>query len=68
MFFLMQLAGAMGDGLAWMADISPCALFDAYGLAAGEASAVADIALVGVIAIALDALAVAVFTRRDFSL
>ena len=68
LFFLMQLAGTVGEGLAWVADLSPCTLFDAYGLAAGDAGAFAGIALVGGVAIALNALAAAVFVRRDFSL
>lgn len=68
LFFLMQLAGTVGEGLAWVANLSPCALFDAYGLAAGDGGAFADMALVGGIAIALNVLAAAAFVRRDFSL
>lgn len=68
LFFLMQLAGTVGEGLAWVANLSPCTLFDAYGLAAGDAGAFAGMALVGGIAIALNALAIAVFVHRDFSL
>ena len=32
-FLLMGTAGAVGKGLAWVADLSPLALYDAYGLA-----------------------------------
>lgn len=68
LFFLMELAGTVGEGLTWVAHVSPCTLYDAYGLAAGNTKAFADIALVGAFAVILNILAGIVFVRRDFSL
>lgn len=68
LFFLMELAGTVGEGLTWVAHVSPCTLYDAYSLAAGNASAFANIALVGAFAVILNILAGVVFVRRDFSL
>ena len=67
-FFLMGLLGTVGEGLEWAAALSPFALFDPYGLAAGDAGAAAGAALLAALAAALDALAVFLFARRDFSL
>ncbi len=67
-FLLMGTAGAVGKGLAWVADLSPLALYDAYGLAAADGGAVAGAVVLGVVAAALFALGVARFCRRDFSL
>lgn len=64
----MGTAGAVGKGLAWVADLSPLALYDAYGLAAADGGAVAGAVVLGVVAAALFALGVARFCRRDFSL
>lgn len=68
LFFLMGLAGTVGEGLAWLADLSPFALFDAYGLAAAEADAACGAAILAVASAVLNAAAVAIFARRDFSL
>lgn len=68
LFLLMGLAAAMGDGLEWLASVSPFSLYDAYGLAAGERSAVlGSFALLGASAVCFAA-GVAAFCRRDFSL
>lgn len=66
--FLMGLAGSAGEGLAWLADLSPFAWFDAYGLAAGDGGAALGVMGLVAAALGLNGLAVAVFTRRDFSL
>lgn len=66
--FLMGLAGGAGESLAWLADLSPFALFDAYGLAADDGKAALGAVGLVVAALGLDGLAVAVFARRDFSL
>lgn len=68
LFFLMGLAGSVGEGLAWVADLSPYRLFDPYSLAAGSVDAFANVALLCGAAIGLNALTVIVFMRRDFSL
>ena len=68
LFFLVGLIGTVGEGLAWAADLSPFALFDPYGLAAGDAGALVGSARLAAAAAALDALAVVSFARRDFSL
>ncbi len=68
LFFLMGLMGSVGEGLAWVANLSPYKLFDPYSLAAGSADAFANVALLCGAAIGLNALTVIVFMRRDFSL
>lgn len=68
LFFVMGLSGTVGEGLAWVADLSPFALFDPYGLAAGQGDAVAGAVALAVAAAALFAAAIACFCRRDFSL
>lgn len=68
LFLIMGLASAAGEGLGWLASLSPFSLYDAYGLAAGEGDALAgSIALLTASAV-LFAAAVAAFCRRDFSL
>ena len=68
LFFLMGLTGTVGEGLAWLADLSPFALFDAYGLAAAEADAIGGTVILAATTVVLNAVAVVVFARRDFSL
>ena len=60
--------GHGGEGLAWLADLSPFALFDAYGLAAAEADAIGGTVILAATTVVLNAVAVVVFARRDFSL
>lgn len=68
LFLLMGLAGTVGEGLEWVANLSPFSLYDAYGLAAGEADAAAgSVGLLGA-STALFAAGAAAFCRRDFSL
>ena len=66
LFFLMGLTGTVGEGLAWLADLSPFALFDAYGLAAAEADAIGGTVILAATTVVLNAVAVVVFARRDF--
>ncbi len=66
-FLLAGLAGSAGEGLAWLTDLSPFALYDAYGLASGDGgAAVGSLALAGASAL-LFAAGVVSFGRRDFS-
>lgn len=68
LFFLMGLAGTVGEGLAWLADLSPFALYDAYGLVAAEEGAVGGTVILAGASVALNVATVAIFARRDFSL
>lgn len=67
LFLLMGLMAAVGEGLGWLANLSPFSLYDAYGLAAGEGGAVAgSVGLLGASA-AFFSIGTAAFCRRDFS-
>lgn len=68
LFFLMQMVSQVGDKFEFLKSINPLSLFDYYGLAAGEASAVGGAVALAVAAVALFAAAVAVFDRRDLSI
>ena len=67
LFFLMQMASQVSDKLEVLHDANPLSLFDYYGLAAGDASAIGGAVVLAASAVALFAAAVAVFTRRDLS-
>lgn len=68
LFLLMTLVSAAGDGLDWIAKLSPFSLYDAYGLANGEFSAVAGACTLFGLSAAFYAAGVWAFCRRDFSL
>lgn len=67
LFFLMQMASQVSDKLEVLHDANPLSLFDYYGLAASDASAIGGAVVLAMSAVALFAAAVAVFTRRDLS-
>ena len=58
----------MGDKFEFLKNVNPLTLFDYYGLAAGDASAVGGAIALAVGAVALFAVAVAAFDRRDLSI
>ncbi|WP_165056769.1 MULTISPECIES: hypothetical protein [unclassified Adlercreutzia] len=66
-FYLMQMAAGVGEGLALLGDLTPFALYDAYGLVAGEAAAVVGALALAAAGAALFAAGVAAFARRDLS-
>ncbi|MFR1639656.1 MAG: hypothetical protein ACLSVD_11115 [Eggerthellaceae bacterium] len=68
LFFLMQMASQVGDKFEFLKNVNPLTLFDYYGLAAGDASAVGGAIALAVGAVALFAVAVAAFDRRDLSI
>ena len=68
LFFLMQMMAQLGEDLEFLDAVNPLTLFDAYGLAAGEASATGGAVALAVAGIALLSIAVAVFARRDLSI
>lgn len=68
LFFLMQMASQVGDKFEFLKNINPLTLFDYYDLAAGDASAVGGAIALAVGAVALFAVAVAAFDRRDLSI
>ena len=65
LFFLMQMISQVGDKFEFLKNVNPLTLFDYYGLAAGDASAVGGAIALAVGAVALFAVAVAAFDRRD---
>ena len=68
LFFLMQMVSQVGDKFEFLKNVNPLTLFDYYGLAAGDASAVGGAIALTVGAVALFAVAVAAFDRRDLSI
>ena len=67
LFFLMQMVSQVDDDFEFLENINPLTLFDYYGLAASDASAIGGAVVLAMSAVALFAAAVAVFTRRDLS-
>lgn len=67
-FFLMQMVSKVGDKFEALENVNPLTLFDYYGLAAGEASAIGGAVALAASAVVLFAAAVAVFDRRDLSI
>ena len=68
LFFLMQMVSKVGDKFEFLQNINPLTLFDYYGLAAGDASAVGGAVALAASAVALFAAAVVVFDRRNLSI
>lgn len=68
LFFLMQMVSQAGDKFEFLQNVNPLALFDYYGLAANEGSAIAGAAALAAMGVALFAAAVAVFDRRNLSI
>lgn len=68
LFMLMTLVSSAGDSLNWVADLSPFSLYDAYGLANGESSAIAGSCTLFGLSVMFYAVGVWIFCRRDFSL
>lgn len=66
-FILINMASGVGEGLSWLADITPLALFDPLGVAAGDAAALSGSVVLAVSGLALAALGIARFSRRDLS-
>lgn len=68
LFFLMQMASKVGDKFEFLDNVNPLTLFDYYGLAAGDASAVGGAIALAAAAVALFGAAVVVFDRRNLSI
>lgn len=68
LFFLMQMVAQVGEKFEFLKNINPLTLFDYYGLAAGDASAVGGAVALGVTAVVLFTAAIAVFDRRNLSI
>ena len=66
-FFLMQMAAKVSDKLEFLDKANPLALFDYYGLAAGETTAYGSAAVLLLIGIAMFAAAIVIFNRRDLN-
>lgn len=66
--FLVQMVAQVGDKFEFMKYATPLTLFDAYGLAANEASAWAGVAALFAGGIVLFGVAIAVFNRRDLNI
>lgn len=66
-FVLVQMLSGVGDGLSWLGDATPFALFDPLGVAGGEADAFTGAAVLGISGVALLVLGTAVFAQRDLS-
>lgn len=66
--FLVQMVAQVGDEFAFLENATPLTLFDSYGLAAGDATAVGCAVVLYAAGIALFAIGVAVFGRRDLAI
>ncbi|OUP09779.1 ABC transporter permease [Collinsella sp. An2] len=66
-FVLTEMASGVGEGLAWLGDVTPLALFDPLGVVSGEAGALAGSTILALAGIALASVGTAAFCRRDFS-
>lgn len=66
-FFLMQMIANVGEDFEFLNSFNPVILFDYYGLVAGDESAYIQTAVLAGLGIALFAVAVVVFNRRDLS-
>ncbi len=67
MSFLVQMVSQVGDKFEFMKYATPLTLYDAYGLAANDASAWVGVAVLYGAAIVLFAAGAAVFCRRDLN-
>ncbi|BAK43423.1 ABC transporter permease subunit [Eggerthella sp. YY7918] len=67
-FFLMQMVAQVGDKFEFLNTVNPLTLYDAYGLAANEASATTGAVILAVAGVVLFVLAIAVFSRRNLSI
>lgn len=68
LFFLMQMASQVGDKFEFLKYANPLTLFDPYGLASADASALGGAAILAAAGIALFVLAIALFDRRNLSI
>lgn len=66
-FVLAEMASGVGEGLAWLGDFTPLALFDPLGVVSGEAGALAGSTILALAGIVLASVGTAVFCRRDLS-
>ena len=67
-FVLVKMASGVGEGLSWLADLTPLALFDPLGVASGDAAAIAGSVTLALPGLALAVLGIARFSRRDLSI
>lgn len=65
---LAQMVSGVGEELAWLGDITPLALFDPLGVAACSTGAVFGAIVLASAGLALAALGVLAFSRRDLSI
>lgn len=66
--FLIQMVSQVGDKFEFLKNATPLTLFDSYGLAAGDASAIGGAVILYVAGVALFAAGVAVFAKRDLAI
>ena len=66
--FLIQMVSQVGDKFEFLKNATPLTLFDSYGLAAGDASAIGGAVILYVAGVALFTAGVAVFAKRDLAI
>ena len=66
-FYLLQMIGSVSEEARQWLDFTPFSLYDAYGLAAGEGSAMVATGGLAVVGVALFAVGMWAFCRRDLS-
>lgn len=66
-FVLIKMASGVGEGLSWLGDLTPLALFDPLGVASDDTTAILGSAALAAMGTVLAALGTAFFSRRDLS-
>ncbi|WP_139651241.1 ABC transporter permease subunit [Raoultibacter phocaeensis] len=66
--YLLQAVSQVGEKLEFLKYATPLTLFDSYGLAAGEASAIAGAVSLGAMGVVFFGVGIVVFCKRDLSI
>lgn len=66
-FVLVKMASGVGEGLSWLAGLTPLSLFDPIEVVASNTTAILGSVTLAVLGLALAVLGIARFARRDLS-
>lgn len=66
-FVLVKMASGVGTGLSWLADLTPLALFDPLGVAAGDSAGVIGSVALATVGLGFAAFGLVRFSQRDLS-
>lgn len=68
LFFLMQMVAQVGDKFEFLKNVNPLTLYDYYGLAANDSTAIGQAVVLAAVGVVLFVVAAIVFDRRDLSI